>query len=225
MPRVNEEYYENKRKEILDAAYRVCARKPITSVTMNDVIAETGFSHGVIYKYYKDLDEVIRDLLIRINKSNPFNEDADKIFEEYGTDEWESAIRSLCDLLADNMIKTGIDILKISLYSNVFAVSEPERAKKIAERLGDDNLSPLLYVITSLNDFLIKTVNDGKLDPAKPISDILQFIIVYYGGVENSFVFSECYDSADPMNKYDPKKMFSLMADSVILMLKGDINR
>lgn len=225
MPRVNEEYYENKRKEILDAAYRVCARKPITSVTMNDVITETGFSHGVIYKYYKDLDEVIRDLLIRINKSNSFVDDVNKIFNEYGTDEWESAIRSLCDLLADNMIKTGIDVLKISLYSNVFAVSEPKRAKRIAERLEDDNPSPLLYVINSLNDYLIKTVKTKKLDPVKPISDILQFIIVYYGGVENSFVFSECYDSADPMNKYDPKKLFSLMADSVILMLKGDINR
>ena len=150
MPRVNEEYYENKRKEILDAAYRVCARKPITSVTMNDVIAETGFSHGVIYKYYKDLDEVIRDLLIRINKSNPFNDDADIIFKECGTGEWESAIRRICDLLADNMIKTGIDVLKISLYSNVFAVSEPERAKRIADPMNAPITWNNIYIIASL---------------------------------------------------------------------------
>ena len=67
MPRVSEEYYENKKKEIIDAALRVCARKPVTSVVMNDVIAETGFSHGVVYRYYKDLDEIFRDLVIRIN--------------------------------------------------------------------------------------------------------------------------------------------------------------
>ena len=42
MAKVTEEYYAQKRKEILDAAYRVCVRKPITSVTMKDVIAETG---------------------------------------------------------------------------------------------------------------------------------------------------------------------------------------
>ena len=222
MPRVNEEYYEKKRMEILDAAYRVFAKKPITSVTMNDVIAETGFSHGVIYKYYKDLDEVIRDLLIRINKSSLFNEDADKIFDECGTGKWESAIRRLCDLLADNMIKTGIDILKISLYSNIFAISEPERAKKIAQRLGEDNLSPLLYVITSLNNYLTQVIKEKKIHPSHSVNDIIQFIVVYYGGVENSYVFSECYNSDDPMNKYDPKKMFSLMGDSVILMLKGE---
>ena len=63
MPKVSEEYYKNKRKEIVDAAYRVCTRKPITSVEMKDIIEETGFSHGVIYRYYKDLDEVLKDLL------------------------------------------------------------------------------------------------------------------------------------------------------------------
>ena len=225
MPRVNEGYFEKKRNEILDAAYRVFAKKPITSVTMKDVIAETGFSHGVIYKYYKDLDEVIRDLLIRINKSNLFNKDVDKIFDECGTDEWIAAIHRLCDLLADNMIKAGIDVIKISLYSSVFAVSEPERAKKIAERLGDDGLSPLLYVITALNAYLTKVIKEKKLHPSHSVYDIIQFIIVYYGGVENSYVFSECYNSDDPLNKYDPKKMFSLMGDSVISMLKGDLNK
>ena len=53
MPKVSEEYYEKKRREIIDAAYRVCARKPITSIDMKDIIAETGFSHGVIYRYYQ----------------------------------------------------------------------------------------------------------------------------------------------------------------------------
>ena len=67
MPRVTDEYFENKRKEIIDSAYRVCLRKPITSIEMKDVIDETGFSHGVIYRYYNDLDEVLHDLIIRLN--------------------------------------------------------------------------------------------------------------------------------------------------------------
>lgn len=32
MPKVSDEYFEQKRNEIVDAAYRVCMRKPITSV-------------------------------------------------------------------------------------------------------------------------------------------------------------------------------------------------
>ena len=74
MPKVSEEYYKQKRREIIDAAYRVCARKPITSIDMKDIIAETGFSHGVIYRYYKDLDEVFRDLVITINKENKIDD-------------------------------------------------------------------------------------------------------------------------------------------------------
>lgn len=70
MPRVSDDYYDKKRKEIIDAAYRVCIRKPITSVVMKDVIAETGFSHGVVYKYYKDLDDILCDLVSSINSEN-----------------------------------------------------------------------------------------------------------------------------------------------------------
>ena len=70
MPKVTEEYYEKKKQEIIDAAYRVCARKPISSVEMKDVIDETGFSHGVVYRYYENLDDVLRDLVIRINREN-----------------------------------------------------------------------------------------------------------------------------------------------------------
>lgn len=46
MSRVTEEYYEMKKKEIIDAAYRVCLKKPITAIEMKDIIAEAGFSHG-----------------------------------------------------------------------------------------------------------------------------------------------------------------------------------
>ena len=67
MPKVSDEYIANKRKEIVDAAFRVCTKKPINSVEMKDIIEEAGFSHGVIYRYYKDLDEVLTDLVITIN--------------------------------------------------------------------------------------------------------------------------------------------------------------
>ena len=40
MPRVSADYYENKKKEIIEAMYRVCAKKPVTSVVMKDVIEE-----------------------------------------------------------------------------------------------------------------------------------------------------------------------------------------
>ncbi|MCR5153458.1 MAG: TetR/AcrR family transcriptional regulator [Lachnospiraceae bacterium] len=83
MPRVTEEYYEMKKKEIIDAAYRVCLKKPITSIEMKDVIAEAGFSHGVIYRYYKYLDEILSDMVIRINTDNRVDKMVEKILHLY----------------------------------------------------------------------------------------------------------------------------------------------
>ena len=77
MPKVTEEYIEKKRKEIVEAAYKVCVHKPITSIEMKDIIEETGFSHGAIYRYYKDLDEVLKDLVITINSQNKIDDRLD----------------------------------------------------------------------------------------------------------------------------------------------------
>ena len=52
MPKVTQEYIDNKRKMIVDSAYQVCLRKPVEMVTISDVIAETGMSQGAIYRYY-----------------------------------------------------------------------------------------------------------------------------------------------------------------------------
>ena len=118
MPKVSEEYYEKKRKEIIDAAYRVCVRKPITSVEMKDIIAETGFSHGVIYRYYKDLDEVLKDLVITINANNTIDEKLDAILKKAKPEQWEKTIRAICRMLADQMKEVGTDLLKVSIYSS-----------------------------------------------------------------------------------------------------------
>ncbi len=46
MPKVNQEYFENKKRIILDAAVRVFLRKPAYSVTMNDIVKESQLSRG-----------------------------------------------------------------------------------------------------------------------------------------------------------------------------------
>ena len=57
MPKVNQEYFENKRKIILEAAMRVFQRKPAYSVTMKDIVKESGLSQGGVYKYYSNIDK------------------------------------------------------------------------------------------------------------------------------------------------------------------------
>jgi len=223
MPKVSEEYYENKRKEIIDAAYRVCVRKPITSVEMKDIISETGFSHGVIYRYYKDLDEVLKDLVITINANNTIDEKLDAILEKAKPEKWEKTIMAICRMLAEQMKEVGTDLLKVSIYSDMMAMADPERAMNIAQRLGKDEQSPLLYATEATGRFLTEIIKKNKLKPVSSVNEILQFMIVTYHGVQTGYVLTECFKAPHVEGKYKPEDMFEQLARSVILMLGGKV--
>ena len=78
MPKVTEEYIENKKKRIVEAAYTLCLKKTVSTVTMQDIINETGLSQGGIYRFYHDIDEIfsdmIQDLRIRVNIKDSIHE-------------------------------------------------------------------------------------------------------------------------------------------------------
>ena len=221
MPKVSEEYYKNKRREIVDAAYRVCTRKPISSVEMKDIIEETGFSHGVIYRYYKDLDEVLKDLVITINENNKIDDRLDAILERAEMDKWEQTIYDICAMQADYMKEVGTDLLKVSIYSDMLAMTDPERAMNIAQRLGKDEQSPLLYATVVTEKFLKDVIKKNKLKPATSVDEIIQFMIVNYHGIQTGYVLSECFKAPHVEGKYKPEDMFRNLAMSVILMMGG----
>lgn len=221
MPKVSEEYYEKKRREIIDAAYRVCVRKPITSIEMKDIIAETGFSHGVIYRYYKDLDEVFKDLIITINSENKIDGRLEEILARSDIKDWEKTIYEICAMLAAYMREVGTDMLKVSIYGDMLAMSDPERAMRISARLGKDELSPLLYATQVMTEFLTRIVTENKLKPATTVDEIIQFFIVNYNGIQSGFVLSECFKAEHIEGKYKPEDLYRNLAASVVLMLGG----
>lgn len=225
MPKVSEEYYEKKRREIIDAAYRVCARKPITSIDMKDIIAETGFSHGVIYRYYKDLDEVFKELVITINSENRIDERLDEILAKADIKNWEQTIYDICQMLADYMREVGTDMLKVSVYGDMLAMSDPERAMNIAKRLGKDEQSPLLYATEVMTEFLNKVVKENRLEPTTQVDQIIQFFIVNYHGIQSGYVLTECFKAEHIEGKYKIDDMYRNLATSVVLMMGGKVKK
>lgn len=222
MPKVSEEYYEQKRREIVDAALRVCMRKPVETIVMNDVISETGFSHGVVYRYYKDLDDVLRDLVIKINREHSINEALKKIIEDAGTSDWQEVISTICTTLADHMVSLGTGLLKISIYCDTMAISDPERVEKISSGINEDSQSSLLTLVSVLNEYLTEVISEEDLHPVRPVDDIIQFIIVSYHGIETGYVLSENYHADHLQGKYKPHDMFACLADSVLALLGGE---
>ena len=79
MPKVNQEYFENKRKIILEAAMKVFLKKPAYSVTMKDIIKEAELSQGGVYKYYSNIDDIVISLL----NSKKTNINPKDIIEKY----------------------------------------------------------------------------------------------------------------------------------------------
>ena len=60
MPRVSDEYLEQRRQQILEAARRCFARQGFHETTMQDVFAESGMSAGAVYRYFKTKDDLIQ---------------------------------------------------------------------------------------------------------------------------------------------------------------------
>ena len=220
MPRVSEEYLEQKRREIVDAAYRVCVSKPITSVEMKDVIRETGFSHGVVYRYYKDLDEVLSDLVVRINSEHKIDDKVDSILAAAG-DDYDKAIHNICAMLSDYMQEVGVDLMRVSIYCDVLAMSEPERVLKVAGKISSEAQSPLVYLVSSLGSYLTRVVASRKLAPVRSVDEILQFFIASFQGIQTGFVLTESIKIEGMEGRYKTDKMFACLADSVVIMVEG----
>ena len=219
MPKVKDEYIDQKRKSIVEAAFRVCLQKPIASIEMTDIIKETGFSHGTIYQYYKSSDEIFRDMVIKINRENRMNEKINLILESEKSCDWKKTVKKICAGLSENLVETGCGVLKIAIYSNSLALTDPERALCISKKLGEENQSPLLFLIETLKKYLKKVVRENSLRPSKSIEQILQFFAASYQGILTGYVLSENYKSDYLAGRFKPKEMFSCLAESVILML------
>lgn len=62
-PKVSEEYKEQKKFEILQAAANIFGVKGYYSTTMDDLVKESKMSKGAIYHYYKSKEEVYEHML------------------------------------------------------------------------------------------------------------------------------------------------------------------
>lgn len=82
MPKVTEEYFVEKRNAILDCARILVKEMPLYSITMRDLIKHLGFSQGVIYRYYKSIDEIFVDLMNREIADIKVEEHFDEILEK-----------------------------------------------------------------------------------------------------------------------------------------------
>src|SRR5918997_1478939 len=76
MPKVQPEYLETRRQQILDAAAACFSRRGFHQTTMQDICAEADLSPGAVYRYFRSKEEIIQAMCLRGHE-----EDAETIRE------------------------------------------------------------------------------------------------------------------------------------------------
>ena len=222
MPKVTQEYFDNKRKMIVEACYQVCLRKPVEMITISDVIAETGLSQGGIYRFYKDLDEILSDMITNMRRDYDITGRLDEAVADK-TASFEVITRRICRVLGEAMEAHLMDIQKINFDLTVLAINEPERAEKIIKNVkGKGNMDHLAKVIFP---YLFKASAEHRLEPIHDPMELYQFISSAYVGIETNCILTACYGKAPMQTETRPGAMFDILATTIILLFGGDASK
>ena len=187
MPKVSQEYFENKRKIILEAAYRVFTKKPVYNVSMKDIVKESKLSQGGVYKYFSNIDEII----FGIFNIKELEVDPTEILEKYNSKP-EKAIFELLESLKKSFFAPTEKIGKILFELYIIFLNDKERMNLFYNNVNES--ITLNYWLKELFAFIDKKIEEGYFKPLMDIRDIYMQIIVTLRGIGAEIVFTKNYN-------------------------------
>ncbi len=116
---------EDKRRQLLDAAVRVFARKGFHASRVGDIAEEAGVAHGLLYHYFDSKDAVLEAV---------FAENWNVLLERIGSvEETEEPAADQLRHIATIILRTWLhlpDVVRV-------VIQEFGRSPELAERIGD----------------------------------------------------------------------------------------
>lgn len=212
MPKVNEEYFQIKKDRILDAAFTVCAKKPVYSVTMKDIVKESGLSQGGVYKYYSNIDDVLISLIGR-NKYD-FKSTINSIINS--NDRPEDIIFNIIKLLKDVYFKTIRSYGKILFEMQAIFFSEPKRLDNSRTKM--DSRLNFNYWFGGLFNYIENMVKKSYFKPVIPLNDIYMFMIASVDGIVRHLILTEHYKLNRKLYHYKNNTVKDIDFDPDVLM-------
>lgn len=209
MPKVTQEYIEQKKKLIVEAAAKVCDKKAVCSVTMQDVIDEAGLSQGGIYRFYQNVDDILIDVLKWVSTFTIV--DKEKIIKEFS--EKLSAARNssasaaekiearrrciheildeVCSLFAIVLEKFQHPFFAIHFGFSDMVLNFPERAKYIFSQV--ESPFSLKNECKFLAKELEKEISDGVIAPKISVDEFMAFLRTSFMGINQVTLVDERY--------------------------------
>ena len=189
MPKVKNEYLENRRNEILDAAFAVCKRKPAYDVTMTDIVTETGMSQGGVYKYFNNIDLVLAALIDRANLQGNYIEQIDAIMKSGNSP--DAILQNLFLISEQYFSEMLISYNKMLFELSTFFVYNPERRERINRNVTTS--STFEYLTQCASEIIRTGAESGYFTPVMPIENVMAFIIASFDGIIRDVTLSKCY--------------------------------
>ena len=217
MPKVNDIYFEEKRNGILNAAFRVCLKKPLYEVTMKDIIEETGLSQGGIYRYYNNIHEIFFALADKETRDKQLREKTDAVLSSANTP--EEVIAELIKLIFHY---TEGDVGKIIFELSLILANDPEMYEKFCEQVSV--ISDESYLAEKAAAYIAEKIETGYFKPIAPLEDILSLLSASVDGVNRDVIMTKYYKVKPDLPVFDIKKLTALLTKQLILTLGGKIN-
>lgn len=220
MHKVNDEYFYNKRKNILDAAIRVFLKKPAYSVNMVDIVKESKLSQGGVYKYYSNIDDIIIALL---NSNNIVLSPKDVINKYYYNP--EKVIFELFENLKKNFFIDEKGLGKIMYELMPIFFNDKDRFKKLIQQMSKNN--SLHYWISELFVFIDKKVDEKYFNPILKLNDIYIQISVSIEGLLKELILTKYYGFDKGFYKYSENNfleinlnnLFNTLYETILILL------
>ena len=172
MPKVQDEYLQDKREQILDAAYRVCMQRPVYSITMRDIITEIGWSQGAIYRYFKNVHSILFELINRQTVHLKVKEEVDTILALPEVP--ERIIAKIMDLITRTSIMNINEYGKMILEYSSLIATQPEYLEPFYQNVRIP--AELYYLQKRTFEYVGSQVESGYFHPLMHVEDILGLI-------------------------------------------------
>ncbi len=220
MPKVTEEYIKNKKQMIVETAYKLCLQKTVSTVTMQDVINASGLSQGGIYRFYKDIDEIFKDMITELRRKANIKLQIDDIFSTAEEDGAKVIIHKIFELLGDYMTKELMGIVKINFELSVLTMNAPDRVEKI---LGDQKeVGNFEYIFLRTTQYFREEIAQGRMKMRVSEEQLLSYIASSYNGIEMSCIVNHCYRKLPLGEMYVPKTQLKTLETTVLYLLGLD---
>lgn len=186
MPKVTEEYKQEKRKQIVQAALEILEKKPLYEMNMLEVIKQAKLSKGGIYLYFSDIDELLIETINTI-----FSKQEEITFSVNPKEDIEAALVHIFHQLGDYIEECPPIVSKVRYELVIYMTNNPAKMETFLPRLKLQQTGA--HFMETVKELIYAGMEQNLFRRDLDLNVILTNISVYIDGMTDSVVRMTAY--------------------------------